>query len=155
MFSCEICEFLKNTFFQEHLRTTALHFLCKPCLEKLPKGLCKICQLYTRIPYNSYFGKSIKSWSQSFQRKRLIIRFHFSKLGCCTKPTLPKKHYIKVFFWNLENFLRISTKHSSSCITQITLRKEFKQVLQRRVGGTGVAMELLEKTKWAISNILL
>ena len=109
MFSCEICEFLKNTFFQEHLRTTALHFLCKPCLEKLPKGLCKICQLYVRIPYNSYFGKCIKRWSQWFQGKHLIVkvktlRFHFSKLGYCTKPTLPKKHYIIVFLFEFIKF---------------------------------------------------
>ena len=27
MFSCKICEFFKNTYFEEHLRTTASEFL--------------------------------------------------------------------------------------------------------------------------------
>ena len=77
---CNMDVFLWNLWiFKEHLfpgtsANTALHFLCKPCLEKLPKGLCKICQLYVRIPYNSYFGKCIKRWSQWFQGKHLILK---------------------------------------------------------------------------------
>ena len=92
----------------------------------MPKGLCKIYHLFARIPYNSYFRKSIERWAQWFQGKR----------SCCIKPTLPKKHSIAAFFWSLVNFLRISIKNNSSCITQNILRKEVKQVLQRRAGGT-------------------
>ena len=138
MFSCEICKIFKSTYFEEHLWTTALHFLwlaqiCKSCLEKLPKRLNKIYQLFERIPYNSYFGKFIKRWSQWFQGKR-IVGFHFSKFGCC-KPTLPKKHSITYFLWfffEFGEFLRIGIKNNSSWIAQNILSKKVKQVLHVR-----------------------
>ena len=34
--------------------------ICTLCLEKLPKDLNKIYQLFARIPYDSYTGKHIK-----------------------------------------------------------------------------------------------
>ena len=146
MFSCEICKIFKSTYFEEHLRTKALHFqyitwICKPCLEKIAKDLNKICHLFARIPYNSYFGKSIKRWSQWFQGNR-IVGFHFTKFGCC-KPTLPKNTPLRIFlFWSLANFLRIGIKNNSSWIAQNILSKEVKQVLKRRRGGcNGIAKE--------------
>ena len=33
MFSCEICEIFKNTYFEEHLRTTASDILVKRVLK--------------------------------------------------------------------------------------------------------------------------
>ena len=42
MFACEICKFLKNTYFEEHLRTTAYN-LIESAYEQVKK----------KIPWNS------------------------------------------------------------------------------------------------------
>ena len=112
----------------------------------------KIYHLFARIPYNSYFGESTKRWSQWFQGKR-IVGFHFSKFGC-SKPTLPKNNPSRVFFGEFGKFSQNRhKKNNSTWIAQNILSKEVKQLLQRRGGGTGIAMKLLKKTKWTISKI--
>ena len=63
--------------------------------------------------------------------------------------------FICLFFWSLTHFLRIGIKNNSRRIAQNILSKEVKETLQKRGGGTGVVMELLKKTKWAISKIFV
>ena len=101
-------------------------------------------------------------------RKTVIVGFHFRKFGCC-KPTslknIPSQFFIFIiiiiiiiiitFFGSLVHILRISININSKWIAQNILSKEVKGVLQKRGGGTEVAMELLKKTKRAIIKILL
>ena len=70
--------------FAKFLRTPILKNICKRLLcisydlhkyvshvkKKLPIDLYKIYELFAKIPYNSYFEKSIKRWSQWFRRDR-------------------------------------------------------------------------------------
>ena len=97
-------------------------------------------------------------------RKTLIVGFHFRKFGCC-KPTslknIPSQFFIIIiiiiiiFGGTLVHILRISIKNNSKWIAQNILSKEVKEVLQKRGGGTEVAVELLKKTKRAITKILM
>ena len=98
-------------------------------------------------------------------RKTLIVGFHFRKFGCC-KPTslknIPSQFFIIIIiiiiiiFWgSLVHILRISIKNNSKWIAQNILSREVKEVLQKRGGGTEVAVELLKKTKRAITKILI
>ena len=50
---------------------TKLMTICKSCLEKSLKDSNKICQLFARISYNSYFGKYLKIWYQWLQGSHL------------------------------------------------------------------------------------
>ena len=108
---------------------------------KIAKDMNKIYHSFARIPYNSYFRKCIKRWSQWFQGKHIVVS-HFSKFWCC-KATLPENTPSRfVFFWSLANFLRIGIKNNSRWIAQNILSKEVKQVVQRRGRGcNGIAKE--------------
>ena len=70
-------------------------------------------------------------------RKTLIVGFHFSKFGCC-----------KEGFWGvLGNFFRINLKNNSLRIALKILSKKVKLVVQRRDGGTGVAVGTAKENK--------
>ena len=126
--------------------------------------------------YNSYFEKSIKRWSQWFQGKR-----SWWEIGWCN-PTSQKNiplqffilfiylfiyyyfyhyyychyyYYYYYYFWSLAHFIRRGIKGNSRWIAQNILSKEVKEVLQKSGKETGVPMELLKKTKCAISEIWL
>ena len=61
-------------------------------------------------------------------------------LDAVSKQLYQKQTLSRIFFWSFANFLRIGIKNNSCWIAQNILSKEVKQVLQRRGGGTGVAM---------------
>ena len=131
---------------------TRLMAICKPCLEKSSKGSSKIYQLFARIPYDSYFGKYLKICISVIPRRAVIMGLHLSKFGSC-EPTTFQKNSTWSFFWSLVNFFRRDIKNNSWWIAEQQLlekilSKKVKRVLQRRRGGTGVAMELQKKTKW-------
>ena len=89
-------------------------------------------------------------------RKTLIVGLHFSKFGCW-KPTSPKStpSQLFFFFFSLAHFLRVDIQNNSSWIVRNMLSKEVKEVLEERGRVIGAAMELLKKTKRAISKTLL
>ena len=91
--------------------------------------------------YNSYIENPSKGDPSDSKENA----HRFSKFGCC-QPTLPTNTPSQCF-WSLAHFLRIGIKNNSSYIAQNILSKEVKQVLQKRGGGTELAMELLKKTK--------
>ena len=77
------------------------------------------------------------------RREALIVGFQFSKSGCCNPTAIPKKLH-HGYFCRLANFFRIDITQE---IAQKILNTKVKQVLQRRGGGRGVAMELQRKLK--------
>ena len=119
---------------------TTLLNLSKPCLEKYSKDSNKTYQLFVRIPYNSYFGKYLKKWYSWLQGRHLSWGSTSVNLNAVSQRLFQKTP--PRFFFNLENFFRIDMKNNSWWIAQKILNKTFRQVLQRRGGGTGVPIEL-------------
>ena len=75
---------------------TTLMTIRKPCLEKSSKDSNKVCQLFAKIPYNSYFGKYLKIWSQWFQGRHLSWGSTSANLDAVSKR-LSQKSSITVF----------------------------------------------------------
>ena len=130
---------------------TTLITICRPCLEKSSKDSNKIYQLFAKIPYNSYFQKHLKVWYQWFEGRHLLWGFISANLDAVSQR-LFQKNLTTVIFCSLANFFTIDITQE---IAQKILNTKVKQVLQRRGGGTGVAMELQRKLKWTIKKTLL
>ena len=89
---------------------TRLMTICKPCLEKSLKDSNKICQIFERIPYNSYFGKYLKYGTVDSKEEF----YHGITLQQGCKPTtFLKKTPPQIYFWSLSNFFRIDIKSNS------------------------------------------
>ena len=88
---------------------------------KITKGLEQnLSIVFGRIPYNNV--KSIKIRSV-ISRKKLIVRFQFSKFGCCKPTTLPKKLHPVFFFWGGEEFGEFSQNiHKEQLLLNISER---------------------------------
>ena len=130
---------------------TTLITICRPCLEKSSKDSNKIYQLFAKIPYNSCFQKHLKVWYQWFEGRHLLWGFISANLDAVSQR-LFQKNLTTVIFCSLANFFTIDITQE---IAQKILNTKVKQVLQRRGGGTGVAMELQRKLKWTIKKTLL
>ena len=129
--------------------------ICKPCLEKSSNDSNKIYQLCARIPYNSYFRKYLKLWYQWLHQGRHISWGSTSANLDALSYQLFQKSSTTVLFWVRRIFFRIDKKNCSCWVVQKILSKKVRRVLQRRGGGTRVAMELQKKPKWTIAKTLL
>ena len=111
---------------------TTLMTLCKSHLEKLPKDSNKICQLFARIPYNTYFGK----YDEISDSKEEIFRgVPLQQIWMLQANEFCKKISIAVLFWRLENFFRTNIKSNSWWITQKILNKKLSRSYRGRVEG--------------------
>ena len=67
------------------------------------------------IPYNSCLMENHQRVISVIPRKMLIVGFHFSKFGCCTKST-PSQYVVVVVvvfvFLSLANFFRKGIKNN-------------------------------------------
>ena len=108
---------------------TRLITIFKPCLEKSSQDSNKICQLFARIPYNSYFGKSLKMWCQWFQGRHLSWASTFTNLHAVSQQLFHKKFHHRFFFLEFGEFFQNGHKER-----------------------TWVAIELQKKTKWTITK---
>ena len=127
--------------------------ICKPCLEKSSNDSNKIYQLFTRIPYNSYFQKILQNMMSVTPSKTLILDSTSAKFDAVSQK-LFRKSSTTVLFW-VRRIFSENKKNYSWWIVQEILSKKVKQVLQGRGRGTRVAMELQKKPKRTIAKTLL
>ena len=128
--------------------------ICKPCLEKSSNDSNKIYQLFTRIPYNSYFQKILQNMMSVTPSKTLILDSTSAKFDAVSQK-LFRKSSTTVLFW-VRRIFSENKKNYSWWIVQEILSKKVKQVWQRRGRGTRVAMELHKKPhKWTIAKALM